>query len=99
MTNSDPPDLNDLARRRERHIGRIQAYVDAFEICTATAERLTKHGIPDDGGTLNEWSRFGHTALEAFQEMLVRLGEMRQQAIEESSLMIEEMRQSDSDNS
>lgn len=81
-----------LAARRERHIGRMQAYLDAFKICRAVIARFTSVGTPDEKASTEEWRSFGRSAVAAFEDLSERMTELRHQIYEESAVMRQELR-------
>lgn len=81
-----------FAARRERHIGRMQAAVEALAISSLVTARLSSVRRPGEGASADEWRRFGEATLGALDEFSARMGQFACQISEETSLMRQDLR-------
>jgi hypothetical protein len=81
-----------LPSRSERHIGRLQACLDAFRIFNAITARFNGLGVPDEHASREEWREFGHAAISVIQELAARTTELGDQITTDSTFMVEELR-------
>ena len=81
-----------LASRRERHIGRMQAYLDAFSICRAVTARFSNVSAPQEAASAEEWRAFARGAVSAFEDLSARMTELRRQIQEETAVLSQDLR-------